>query len=110
MIAANSTESVPGANGAPSPIENESNRAKIVPRGGKTDGNTSWSGESAKIFDTWDPNRSNASVLGAVTSFLTTGGHPLDLTYGAGGGGGAGGKAAYGGGGAGTPGVVIIEW
>ena len=110
MIAANSTESVPGANGAPSPIENESNRAKIVPRGGKTDGNTSWSGESAKIFSTWDPNQSNASVLGAVTSFLTTGGHPLDLTYGAGGGGGAGGKTASGGGGAGTPGVVIIEW
>lgn len=122
---------VPGGNGDPSPVENESNRAKIIAYGGKTDSNSDWTGQSATIFNTWDPSKAPYNVLPISATYILTGGHPLDLTYGAGGGGGAGeasnqssdtatgnsggnnGMAQSqnsGGGGAGTPGVVIIEW
>ena len=122
---------VPGGNGDPSPVENESNRAKIIAYGGKTDSNPNWEGQSATIFNTWDPSKAPYDVLPISATYILTGGHPLDLTYGAGGGGGAGeasnqssdtatgnsggnsGMAQSqksGGGGAGTPGVVIIEW
>ena len=107
---ANSTETVPGGDGTPSPVENESNKAKIVPYGGLSNTNTSMSGQSAKIYSIWqNPTAAAMQTTGAFT-FVFTGGHPLDMTYGAGGGGGAGGKTSSGGGGAGTPGVVIIEW
>ena len=110
--AATSENVVAGTDGAISPVENESNRAKVVPRGGKTEGNSSYNGQSASIFGTWNPLQAPVSVIGVASSGLEVlPGHPLDTTYGAGGGGGAGGSNQLAGsGGAGTPGVVIIEW
>ena len=111
MVNAKDKNTVAGGNGDPSPVENESNRAKIIAYGGKTDSNPDWTGQSATIFNTWDPKQVAYEMFNGNFTYVITGGHPLDLTYGAGGGGGAGGTASNAGyGGAGTPGVVIIEW
>lgn len=102
---------VPGGDGAPSPMENESNRAKVIPYGGKSGNNTSMNGLSAAIHNTWtNPLASAFGLSSLVFSLNMTGGHPLDMTYGAGGGGGAGSQSSAGNGGAGAPGAVIIEW
>lgn len=111
---------VKGGNGAASPIENESNRARILPLGGLSSddaGNTnsSMDGQTAAIGEIWggdEPVTGACFGLPATVSAVLNmiGGHPLDMTYGAGGGGGAGGKDGAGFGGAGTPGAVIIKW
>lgn len=108
LYKANSTSTVSGGDGAPSPIENESNKAKVIPYGGFSGNNTVKDGQSAKIYGIWQ--NPTAAFTGYIFNFNGTGGHPLDMTYGAGGGGGAGGDNIAGAGGAGTPGVVIIEW
>ncbi len=109
LTAMATAEVVKGGDGAPSPVENEANRAKIIPYGGYSgDGaNTNYAGKTA-ITSVW--GQSGTILNGAAYSFNTIGGHPLDMTYGAGGGGGAGGTSTAGGGAAGTPGVVIIKW
>ena len=112
---------VKGGDGSSSPIENESNRAKIIPLGGLSsddegNSNSSMDGQTAAIGEIWGGG-GNAitggsfglpSSVSAVLNMI--GGHPLDMTYGAGGGGGAGGRDKAGFGGAGTPGAVIIKW
>ena len=121
---ANST-TVKGGDGAPSPVENESNRAKIIPLGGfstSEDGvsNNNMDGQTAatsnKIWGKANGMRKKAfngfSAFGNlhVGTLNLVGGEPLDMTYGAGGGGGAGSETSAGVGGAGTPGAVIIKW
>ena len=107
-------DSVKGGDGGPSPIENESNRAKIIPYGGLSGSNTSLDGMTAIISDIWGGSSISGASFGlpAGISYALNkvGGHPLDMTYGAGGGGGAGAASDAGGGGAGTPGAVIIKW
>ena len=107
-------DSVKGGDGSPSPIENESNRAKIIPYGGLSGSNTSLDGMTAIISDIWGGSSISGASFGlpAGISYALNkvGGHPLDMTYGAGGGGGAGSPSDAGGGGAGTPGAVIIKW
>ena len=107
-------DTVKGGDGGPSPIENESNRAKIIPYGGLSGSNSSYDGQTAIISDIWGGASISGASFGlpAGISYVLNkvGGHPLDMTYGAGGGGGAGGVSDAGGGGAGTPGAVIIKW
>lgn len=88
-----------GVNGAPSPMENISNKARVIPFGGYQGNNTSIHGQTPLT---------EASKMTGSGNF--TGGEPLDITYGAGGGGGAATKSQAGNGGVGAPGAVIIEW
>lgn len=108
---------VSGGDGASSPVENEANRAKIIPLGGGSGNNASVRGQTAAIGEIWGlPTMSGISLnykQGSSwgTVFLNlVGRHPLDMTYGAGGGGGGGGENTWGEGGCGTPGAVIIKW
>ena len=114
---------VMGGDGAASPVENESNRAKIVPLGGYSSSeeqgtNNNMNGQTAAISNIWGKSsgmsksafngyEGSGSSVGLVNLI---GGNPLDMTYGAGGGGGAGSESTAGIGGAGTPGAVIIKW
>ncbi len=115
---------VKGGDGTASPVENESNRAKIIPLGGystSSEGitNSSIDGQTAatsnKIWGKANGMKKAAfngfSGLGTITGTLNlVGGEPLDMTYGAGGGGGGGSDSTSGIGGAGSPGAVIIKW
>lgn len=108
-LSLSSFSAVSGGDGAPSPMESLSNQAKIIPFGGMSGSNPNMSGYSAKTEIWTNPTASALGVAGLVRLYFT-GGHPLDVTYGAGGGGGAGSVSSAGNGGAGAPGVVIVEW